>query len=168
MTAIPLRRIEGEDEILGKLGEGGMGAIYKVRHRLLDEIRVIKTMRPQLLQDEELKARFFREARAAIKLRHPCIAHLYDFSLDDDDIAYIVMEHIEGITLESLLRQGVPPLGLALEIGLQDEAAHQGVHGFRILELRQIIEVLVVERGEKFLGLGLEGQCHSRGGPGCV
>jgi len=129
VTAIPLRRIEGKYEILEKLGEGGMGAIYKVRHRLLDEVRVIKMMRPQLLQDEELKARFFREARSAIRLRHPSIAHLYDFSLDDDDIAYIVMEHIQGVTLESLLRSGPPPLALALELGQQTLRALHYLHG---------------------------------------
>jgi serine/threonine-protein kinase len=130
VTAIPLRRIEGKYEILEKLGEGGMGTVYKVRHRLLDEIRVIKVMRPQLDQEEDLKARFFREARVAIQLRHPSIAQLYDFSLDEDDIAFIVMEFIEGITLESLLRQqGALPLGLALEISQQTLKALHYLHG---------------------------------------
>ena len=130
MTAIPLQRIEGKYEILEKLGEGGMGTVYKVRHRLLEEIRVIKVMRPQLNQQEDLKARFFREARVAIQLRHPSIAQLYDFSLDEDDIAFIVMEFIEGVTLESLLRQqGALPLGLALEIAQQTLKALHYLHG---------------------------------------
>jgi serine/threonine-protein kinase len=130
VTAIPLRRIEGKYEILEKLGEGGMGAVYKVRHRLLDELRVIKVMRPQFLQEEELKARFLREARVAIRLRHPGIAQLYDFSLDDDDVAFIVMEFIQGITLEELLRQGPPPpLALTLEIAQQALRALHYLHG---------------------------------------
>jgi serine/threonine-protein kinase len=129
VTAIPLRRIEGKYEILEKLGEGGMGTVYKVRHRLLDEIRVIKVMRPQLDQEEDLKARFYREARVAIQLRHPSIAQLYDFSLDEDDIAFIVMEFIEGITLEKLLQhQGPLPLGLVLEIAQQTLKALHYLH----------------------------------------
>jgi eukaryotic-like serine/threonine-protein kinase len=129
VTAIPLRRIEGKYEILEKIREGGMGAIYKVRHRLLDEIRVIKLMRQQLVEDEELKTRFLREARLAIKLRHPNIAQLYDFTVDDDGTAFIVMEFIDGMTLEDLLAfHGPPPLGLALEIAQQSLKALGYLH----------------------------------------
>jgi serine/threonine protein kinase len=129
LTTIPLRRIEGKYEILEKIREGGMGAIYKVRHRLLDEIRVIKLMRQQLVEDEELKARFLREARLAIKLRHPNIAQLYDFTVDDDGTAFIVMEFIDGMTLEDVLGfHGPPPLGLALEIAQQSLKALGYLH----------------------------------------
>ncbi len=115
MSAIPNRRIEGKYEILQKIREGGMGAIYKVRHRLLDEVRVIKVMRPQLGADAAFKARFIREARVAINARHPNVAHLYDFTIGDDDVAFIVMEFIDGRTLEELLKAvGPPPLGLAI------------------------------------------------------
>ena len=118
--ATPLERLQGKYEILQKLNEGGMGAVYKVRHRLLDEIRVIKVVRPQLEGQEELRERFFREARIAIRLRHPNIAQLYDFTIDDDGVAFIVQEFIDGITLVELLqRMNPPPLGLTLEIAGQ-------------------------------------------------
>ncbi len=130
MTAIPLKQIEGKYEILEKLREGGMGAIYKVRHVLLDEVRVIKVMRQQLVQDEELRGRFQREARLAIKLRHPNIAQLYDFTVDDDGTAFIVMEFIGGLTLEDVLKtSGPPPPGLALEIAQQSLRALGYLHG---------------------------------------
>ncbi len=129
MSAIPLRRIEGKYEILEKLREGGMGAIYKVRHRLLDEVRVIKLMRPQFLEDEELKARFLREARLAIKLRHPNIAQLYDFTVDEDGTAFIVMEFIDGATLQDVLAlHGPPPLDYTLEIAQQSLKALGYLH----------------------------------------
>jgi serine/threonine protein kinase len=129
VSAIPHRRIEGKYEILQKIREGGMGAIYKVRHRLLDEVRVIKLMRPHLGEDPEFKARFIREARVAIKLRHPNVAHLYDFTIGDDDTAFIVMEFIDGRTLEELLKlAGPPPLGLALEIAQQSLRALAYLH----------------------------------------
>ena len=131
MSVIPLQRIEGKYEILGKLREGGMGAIYKVRHRLLEEVCVIKLMRPQLVGDEELRARFLREARLAIKLRHPNIAQLYDFTVDEEDgTAFIVMEYISGKTLQDVLAEsGPPPVGLTLEIARQALRALGYLHG---------------------------------------
>jgi len=98
-------KIDPKYEVLKKLREGGMGAIYLVRHRLLDELRVIKVLRSQLTADEDLKQRFLREARIAIQLRHPNVAQLYDFSIDDEGTAYIVLEYIDGITLEEYARQ---------------------------------------------------------------
>lgn len=120
LESFSLDELEGKYEILRKLREGGMGAIYKVRHRLLDEVRVIKVIHPQHEGDEGLQRRFHREAKTAIRLRHPNIAQLYDFSINDEGSAYIVMEFIEGITFQELLVKGTPPtLGLALEIAQQ-------------------------------------------------
>src|SRR3979411_319324 len=64
--------LEGKYEILSKLREGGMGTIYKVRHRLLDEVRVVKVIRSRQGDVEgDAADRFLSEARSAIKLRHP-------------------------------------------------------------------------------------------------
>ncbi|HSL81658.1 MAG TPA: serine/threonine-protein kinase, partial [Thermoanaerobaculia bacterium] len=103
-----------------KIKEGGMGAIYKVRHRLLEEVRVVKTIRPQFAEDEDLRERFLREAKTAIRLRHPNIAQLYDFSVDADGTAYIVMEYIDGVTLQEMVaKSGPPPVPLTLEMSRQ-------------------------------------------------
>jgi serine/threonine-protein kinase len=108
---------EGKYEILEKIREGGMGAVYKVRHRLLDEIRVIKVIRPHLSTSPEMGERFLREARLAIRVRHPNIAQLHDFSIDPDGTAYIVMELIDGLSLADVLARAAPlPPGLTLEI----------------------------------------------------
>jgi serine/threonine-protein kinase len=128
-VAIPLSYIEGKYEILEKLQEGGMGAIYKVRHRLLDEVRVIKVMQPQHEKDDALRQRFLREARMAVKLRHPNIAQMYDFAIDDTGNAFIVMEFINGITCQDLLeRVGPPEIGLSLEIAQQALSALGYLH----------------------------------------
>jgi serine/threonine-protein kinase len=112
--------LDGKYEILEKLHEGGMGAIYKVRHRLLDEVRVIKVMRAQHESDDGLRARFLREAQVAVKLRHQHIAQMYDFAFDDAGHGFIVMEYVEGISLQELLvRVGAPSLGLSLELARQ-------------------------------------------------
>ncbi len=133
--AIPLKRLEGKYEILDKIQEGGMGAIYKVRHRLLGDLRVVKVLRPHLQGDPGLRVRFLAEARAATQLGHPNIAQIFDCSIDEDGIAFIVMELIRGMTLAELLAAvGPPPPALALEIARQGLRAvghlhkHQVVH----------------------------------------
>jgi len=114
-VAVPLRRLEGKYQILEKFKEGGMGAIYRVRHRLLGDERVVKILRPQLEDDPGLRLRFEREARNASRLSHPNIAQLHDFTIDEEGVAYIVMEYIRGWTLEEILAsRGQLPLGLVV------------------------------------------------------
>ncbi|MFI5165747.1 MAG: protein kinase [Thermoanaerobaculales bacterium] len=125
----PFPSLEGKYEILERVHEGGMGAIYMVRHRLLDEIRVIKVMQPQHESDQGLRARFLREAQVVVKLRHPNIAQMYDFALDESGRAFIVMEYIDGISFEELLeRVGPPAVGLSLELARQSLAALGFLH----------------------------------------
>jgi serine/threonine protein kinase len=112
--------VSGKYEILRKLNEGGMGAIYLVRHRLLDELRVIKVMRSQIRDEKDFRDRFVREARTAIQLRHTNLAQLYEFEVDDQGTAYMVLEYIDGRTLEELIRSGtLLSLRMKVEIALQ-------------------------------------------------
>ena len=127
-------QIDGKYEILAKLREGGMGAIYKVRHRLLDEVRVVKVVRPQADSVGEAADRFLREAKAAIQLRHPNVAILHDFAVGDDGTAFIVMEYIEGWNLLEVLNgYGPPPLALTLEIARQSLRALGYLHRQKIV-----------------------------------
>lgn len=103
---IDIAELEEKYEILAKLGEGGMGAVYKVRHRVLGKLRVIKTIRPQLQSDQDLQNRFLREAQVAAGLRHPNIAAVHDCAFTRNGTAYIVMEHIEGQNLRDYQRSG--------------------------------------------------------------
>ena len=112
--------IEGKYEIVEKIREGGMGSIYKVRHRLLDEIRVVKVMKPTVVADAEMKHRFVEEAKTATRLKHPNICTIHDFAIDEDGTAYLVMEYIDGVNLADLLRsEGRPGLALTLQIAHQ-------------------------------------------------
>ncbi|MCG6963557.1 MAG: protein kinase [Acidobacteria bacterium] len=161
--AIPLmKQIEGKYEILEKMGEGGMGSVYKVRHRVLEEIRVIKVMRQQLAADEKLRVRFLREAKTAIRLRHPNVAQLYDCTVDDDGNAYMVMEFIEGVTFEQILEQiGPPPTGLALEMAAQSLKALASLHRKKVIHRDIAPDNLMLSRSEddeplvKLIDLGI-------------
>ncbi|HEV8611482.1 MAG TPA: protein kinase [Thermoanaerobaculia bacterium] len=126
--------IEGKYEIIAKIKEGGMGTIYKVRHRLLDEVRVVKVMRPQIGADEELKRRFTQEAKTATRLKHPNIGAILDFALDSDGMAYIVMEYIDGVNLSELLKASGPP-GLDLTL----EVAHQSLLALGFLHRKNVV-----------------------------
>jgi len=132
---LPLQHLlQGKYEILEKIGEGGIGSIYKVRHRLLDEIRVIKVLRPQAATKEDLQKRFLHEARMAIRLKHPNIALLYDFAITEEGTAYIVMEYIDGVTLDAMSRASGPPsIDLAIEISRQALAALSYLHAQRFV-----------------------------------
>jgi eukaryotic-like serine/threonine-protein kinase len=127
-VALP-QSIEGKYELLAKLSEGGMGAVYKVRHTLLDEVRVIKVILPHLGHGAELSDRFLREARSASRLRHANIAQILDFMVDNEGRELLVMEFIDGLNLKEILRRtGPPPLGLAVEIARQALAALGYLH----------------------------------------
>jgi eukaryotic-like serine/threonine-protein kinase len=125
----PKLLFEGKYEILAKIREGGMGTIYKVRHRLLDEIRVVKIMRPHVVADEDLKRRFLEEAKIAIRLKHPNLCSIHDFAADEGGTAYLVMEHIDGANLADLLKSRGPfSPSLAIEIGHQSLLALGYLH----------------------------------------
>ncbi|HUP61273.1 MAG TPA: serine/threonine-protein kinase [Thermoanaerobaculia bacterium] len=104
------KEIEVNYEVLEKMGEGGMGAVYKVRHRFFDEIRVIKVMQPELELLDNLKERFLGEARRGKQLRHSNLAEVIDFSVTADGTYYIVMEYIEGVNLREVLTSRGGPL----------------------------------------------------------
>jgi len=108
-------------EVLTKMAEGGMGAVYKVRHRFFDEIRVIKVMRPGFDASDELKERFLGEAKRGKQLRHPNLAEVLDFSIASDGTAYMVMEYIEGVNLREVLARNNGPLDYRSVIAIAEQ-----------------------------------------------
>jgi eukaryotic-like serine/threonine-protein kinase len=100
------------------LGRGGMGDVYKATHRMLARPAAIKLIRPEMLGAKDGDAaqlavkRFYREAEAAASLRSPHTVAVYDFGVTDDQTLYFVMELLEGMDLESLVkRHGALPAG---------------------------------------------------------
>src|SRR5262245_58978858 len=108
----------GQYQILSKLGEGGMGEVYRARDSKLDRDVAIKILPAAVAGDRERLARFQREAKALAALNHPNIAHVYD-SGTDGGTAYLVMELVPGDDLSAVLARGPLPIADALAIGRQ-------------------------------------------------
>ncbi|HZI17934.1 MAG TPA: protein kinase [Pyrinomonadaceae bacterium] len=97
--------IEGKYRIEGFIAQGGMGAVYRARHILLGDEVVIKTLRPEMRNNSEWLRRFQREGKAARAFRHPNSVTVYDLSAGSDGLIYMVMEYVEGHTLDEELRR---------------------------------------------------------------
>ena len=110
----------GRYRILGELGRGAMGVVYRASDPALDRIVALKTI---LLSDDvdnrkEYEKRFALEARAAGKLNHPNIVTTFDFG-EEGDLAYLAMELLEGTDLRTRLKKGALPSAEAVEIAVQ-------------------------------------------------
>jgi hypothetical protein len=118
-------------EVVAKVGAGGMGTVYKVRHTSLDTVLALKVLAPQLLEVPDIIQRFHREARVIARLHHPNIVRVVDIDRDDEQsLTYIVMEYVQGKTLEQYLHEhGALPLVEGLEIARQVATALAYAHG---------------------------------------
>jgi serine/threonine-protein kinase len=114
-AAVAKAREMGSYELLERLDRGGMGEVWRARHRMLARPAAVKLIRPEMLGDgrvaETLVRRFEREAQATAALHSPHTVELYDFGVTRDGTFYYVMEILDGIDLESLVRRfgPVPP-----------------------------------------------------------
>lgn len=99
--------LDNRYEILEVIGSGGMSVVYKALCHRLNRYVAIKILRENMAQDEELKSRFQTEAQAVAMLSHPNIVAVYDVS-HSDDLEYIVMELLEGVTLKQYMAEKGP------------------------------------------------------------
>ena len=118
MTLSPQSRL-GPYEILAPLGSGGMGEVYRARDTRLDRLVAVKVLPSHLSADPERRQRFEREARAVSSLNHPHICALYDVG-EADGAAYLVMQYLDGESLDVRLAKGPLPLEQALRYAVDD------------------------------------------------
>jgi len=95
--------LDGQYQIEGVLGKGGMGAVYRARHILLGDRVAIKVLPPEMRSNTEWLRRFQREGQAARRFRHPNAVTVYDLRTSGDGTIYLVMEYVEGHTLDAEL-----------------------------------------------------------------
>jgi serine/threonine protein kinase len=126
--------LDGKYQILDRLGIGGMGEIFKVRHIHLNELRVIKIMRPNVAADDQGMQRFLQEARTSTMIKHKNLAMLYDFAQLDDGSYYMVWEFIDGTNIQKWIGQNGPmPARLAVEISIQALSGLDHLHSMGLI-----------------------------------
>jgi serine/threonine-protein kinase len=99
------QNLDGQYQIEDLLGRGGMGAVYRARHILLGDRVAIKVLPPQMRNNAEWLRRFRREGQAARRFRHPNAVTVYDLRTTADGLIYMVMEYVEGHTLDAELKR---------------------------------------------------------------
>jgi serine/threonine protein kinase len=119
-------------QILGKLGEGGMGVVYKARDNHLDRLVALKVLPPEKVADPERKRRFVQEAKAASALNHPNIITIYGID-QVDSVHFIASEFIDGQTLRERMRKEPLKLGQALDLAVQISSALSAAHAAGII-----------------------------------
>lgn len=103
--------------ILDLIGKGGMAKVYKARHALLNEVRALKFLRPELRERKECIARFHREAQVMVRLKNRHVVRLHEFGTVGNELFFLVMEFLEGESLRKRLhRQGWLPTSEAVRI----------------------------------------------------
>ena len=125
--------ISGRYRIESQLGEGGMATVYGARSALDNSPVAIKMFRKELAKDEKLRKRFEREATSAKRLAHPHIIEIFDYGVSEEGSHYLVMEHLVGESLESLIESGPIPLYRALDIMLQVLDGLARAHDFEVV-----------------------------------
>ncbi len=109
--------IDDKYEVVSLLGSGGMGFVFKARHKLLDKLLALKVVSPDLSAREDVRERFLREARAAMELVHPNAVPLRDFGQTRDGLLFMTQDFSPGETLAQIVeREGRLPVARALAI----------------------------------------------------
>jgi eukaryotic-like serine/threonine-protein kinase len=157
MHLLPGTRL-GPYEILAPVGAGGMGEVYRGRDTRLDRIVAIKVLAEHLALNPDLRRRFEREARAVSSLSHPHIGVLYDIG-NQDGTDYLVLEYLEGESLQARVKKGPLALDQTLRIGIEIGDALDKAHRKGVIH-RDIKpgNVMLTRAGAKLLDFGLAQQ----------
>jgi serine/threonine protein kinase len=123
-----------EYELLEEVGEGGMGVVFKARHRVTNGVLAIKVMLPEIAQKRKNVQRFLIEAKAASSLKHPNICKVFDFGSTESGLSYLVMEWIDGISLgRKVIRDKRVPAAGAIRIFQQISTALAHAHERKVI-----------------------------------
>src|SRR5271163_1171289 len=153
----------GPYEIVSPIGAGGMGEVYRARDTRLDRTVAIKVLNSKLDISAELKARFDREAKVISQLQHPNICVLHDIG-SENGTDFLVMEFLEGESLNEKLKRGPLPTEELLKIAIQLADALEKAHRAGIIH-RDLKpgNVMLTKSGAKLLDFGLAKPMGSSG-----
>jgi hypothetical protein len=127
------RVIAGRYRLEARIGEGGMGVVYRARHVLIDRVVAVKLIRPDLRGETHLRAWMLREARAANRVDHAHIIDIHDIGETEEGELYLVMEYLVGTSLSSELARGGMPLARGVDVLEQMCAALARAHDLGVV-----------------------------------
>ncbi len=133
MNALSVGQVISHYKILEKLGEGGMGVVYKAEDTKLKRFVALKFLPPELTRDPEAKARFIREARSASALQHQNICTIHDIDETEDGQLFIVMDYYEGETLHDKISKEPLSIEDAVSYTIQIAAGLDAAHDREII-----------------------------------
>src|SRR5215471_7773068 len=174
---VPPRSKKADDPALGKviagryrlearIGEGGMGIVYRARHVLIDRVVAVKLIRPDLRGETHLRAWMLREARAANRVDHAHIIDIHDIGETEESELYLVMEYLVGTPLSAEIARGSMPIQRAVDILEQMGAALARAHDLGVVhrDLKSDNILLTARGGRKdfvkILDFGLAALAH--------
>lgn len=158
--------IAGRYRLEARIGEGGMGVVYRARHVLIDRVVAVKLIRPDLRGETHLRAWMLREARAANRVDHAHIIDIHDIGETDEGELYLVMEYLVGTPLSAEIARGQMPMQRAVDILEQMGAALARAHDLGVVhrDLKSDNILLTARGGRKdfvkILDFGLAALAH--------
>ncbi|HEX4341051.1 MAG TPA: protein kinase [Polyangiaceae bacterium] len=158
--------IAGRYRLEARIGEGGMGIVYRARHVLIDRVVAVKLIRPDLRGETHLRAWMLREARAANRVDHAHIIDIHDIGETEESELYLVMEYLVGTPLSAEIARGSMPIQRAVDILEQMGAALARAHDLGVVhrDLKSDNILLTARGGRKdfvkILDFGLAALAH--------
>ncbi|MBX3216629.1 MAG: serine/threonine protein kinase [Labilithrix sp.] len=148
-TSLVGQVVSGRYRIQKLIGEGGMGAVYLAEHTLMRKRVALKLLHAEMSTDDEVLARFRREAEAAAHVEHPNVAAATDFGQTEDGAFFLVLEYVEGTSLRDVLGGGPMAPARALHVARQIALALERAHGAGIVHRDLKPEnVMLVHKGD--------------------
>ena len=146
----------GDYRIIGEIGKGGMGTVYKVQHLISDRVEAMKVIRPDQVQSPELADRFIREIKVQARLNHPNIASLHN-AIRWEDHFLMIMEYVEGATLSAFLRGGALDPARSIHIILQALSALAYAHAQGVVhrDIKPANIIITPEGTAKLMDFGI-------------
>ena len=151
---VPAGTLFGNFEVVRKVGQGGMGVVYEAKHRQIGRKAAIKVMHREWAQRPDYTERFLNEARAVNIIQHPSLVEIFEYGQQPDGTLFIVMEFLQGESLEQRMqKQGLPlpehtVIDIALQLGRALTAAHE--KGVIHRDLKPDMRVAVAEDSDCF------------------
>ncbi|HEU0031258.1 MAG TPA: protein kinase [Kofleriaceae bacterium] len=135
MTQDPFvgRVIDGRYEIQARIGEGGMGVVYKARQISIDRVIALKMLNQEMAGDQQWVQRFYNEAKACSRLQHPNTIRMFDFGQTQDGRLFMTMEFLDGVSLRDALQRGPIAPQRVIKILIQCCASLAEAHSIGII-----------------------------------